>query len=295
MLKRRAVSFPLLLGLVALIFCWEKGGKYIYMFCAPLAVGMAVFEAGAMLKNAGTDSFPRAAGVIAGLAVLLLCVLGSTDWIGGNTLERGRLIAVPVLSVLPALLFFLFRKPGTLKRLLGTLGVLMMFGVPFWLTAAVFFFVLPLPLFPFLSAMPVTTVPALLFLLLVTKATDTGGYIFGMLSGKFLPGGNHKIAPSISPKKSYEGLAGGMLLSVLAALCFYWYDHAVGLTWSITAGVVLSLGSFFGDLTESALKRICGVKDSGAYIPGMGGAFDVLDSFIYNGALFFLLYLNLAP
>ena len=59
--------------------------------------------------------------------------------------------------------------------------------------------------------------------------------------------------------------------------------------WYITAGVVLGIGSLAGDLTESALKRSAGVKDSGAIIPGMGGVFDVLDSFIYNGVLFIVL------
>ena len=61
-------------------------------------------------------------------------------------------------------------------------------------------------------------------------------------------------------------------------------------SWALITGAVLSLGSFFGDLTESAVKRLCNVKDSGSFVPGMGGAFDVLDSFLYNGMLFWLLY-----
>ena len=129
---------------------------------------------------------------------------------------------------------------------------------------------------------------ALLFLIAVSKTMDTGGYIFGMLSGKFLPGGNHKIAPSVSPKKSWAGFPGGLVLTVLVACCFHWWGD-LKIWWCITAGVVLALGSFFGDLTESALKRRCDVKDSGNYIPGMGGALDVLDSFIYNGALLVIL------
>jgi phosphatidate cytidylyltransferase len=127
----------------------------------------------------------------------------------------------------------------------------------------------------------------------VTKATDTGGYIVGTLTAK-LPGGNHKIAPNISPKKSWEGLAGGMILSLAVAWAFYYFGRntcPVPLAWAMFAGVVLSLGSFFGDLTESAIKRLCGVKDSGSFVPGMGGAFDVLDSFIYNGLLFWPLFI----
>jgi len=63
------------------------------------------------------------------------------------------------------------------------------------------------------------------------------------------------------------------------------------MSWYIIAAVLLSLGSFFGDLTESAVKRLCNIKDSGSFVPGMGGAFDVLDSFIYNGMLFWPLFL----
>ena len=130
------------------------------------------------------------------------------------------------------------------------------------------------------------------FLVLVTKAMDTGGYIVGMLSGKWMPGGNHKIVPSISPKKSVEGTLGGILFSVGTALIFYVCGVApaeTGLGWCLLSGVILAIGSFAGDLTESALKRTCGVKDSGHWIPGMGGIFDVLDSFIYNGILFSML------
>ena len=132
------------------------------------------------------------------------------------------------------------------------------------------------------------TVSALLFLIAVSKTMDTGGYIFGMLSARLLPGGNHKIAPSVSPKKSWEGFAGGLVLTVLVACCFHWWGD-LKIWWCVVSGVVLALGSFFGDLTESALKRRCDVKDSGNYIPGMGGALDVLDSFIYNGVLLVIL------
>jgi phosphatidate cytidylyltransferase len=129
-----------------------------------------------------------------------------------------------------------------------------------------------------------------LFLVLVTKAMDTGGYIFGKLSA-VICGGNHKICPTFSPKKSWEGTLGGLLFSVGVALLFWKYNPVIGTAvWKyVVCGIVLGLGSFAGDLTESVVKRICGVKDSNHIIPGMGGAFDVLDSFIYNGIIFFFL------
>ena len=84
-----------------------------------------------------------------------------------------------------------------------------------------------------------------------------------------------------------------MILSLAVAWAFYYFGGGMPLAWAMLAGVVLSLGSFFGDLTESAVKRLCGVKDSGSFVPGMGGAFDVLDSFLYNGILFWMLFYSL--
>jgi phosphatidate cytidylyltransferase len=130
-----------------------------------------------------------------------------------------------------------------------------------------------------------------LFLVLVTKSMDTGGYIFGLLTNKYMPGGNHKIVPSISPKKSWEGFFGGIAFSVGVALLLWkcgWQPFTMGVWMTVISGVVLALGSFAGDLTESALKRAAGIKDSANWIPGMGGILDVLDSFIYNSPLFYL-------
>ena len=84
--------------------------------------------------------------------------------------------------------------------------------------------------------------------------------------------------------------AGGLLLSIIVILAFHFYVPHAGVWWYILSAVVLSFGSFYGDLTESAIKRLCAIKDSGSFVPGLGGAFDVLDSFIYNGLLFWLLY-----
>ena len=281
MLKYRLISFPLLIALGALIFCWKEGGFYIYTVIAPLALGLALYEIAAMLKNIGVVTFPKVTGVIAALAAL--GVLNHQLLLEQLTLAQkiDMLFCAPaLLLVLPALALA-FRKEGFLEKLLGSAGVLLGFGLPLLAAVSCWMVTLPFELLPLFKGKQVS---GMLFLIAVSKSMDTGGYIFGMLSGKFLPGGNHKIAPSVSPKKSWEGFAGGMLLSVLVACCFHWWGD-LKLNWCIVTGVVLAVGSFFGDLTESALKRRCGIKDSGNYIPGMGGALDVLDSFIYNGIL----------
>jgi phosphatidate cytidylyltransferase len=104
-----------------------------------------------------------------------------------------------------------------------------------------------------------------------------------MLSNKLMKNGNHKLIPSISPKKSWEGLAGGLILSLAAGVGFGLSDpFGIGLTATVVISFFLSLGSLAGDLSESALKRAADIKDSGNWIPGMGGILDVVDSFIYN-------------
>ena len=285
MLKYRLISFPLLIALGCAIFCWESGGFYIYTVVAPLALGLAVYEVAAMLKNINILSFPKITGIVAALAAV-----GALN--GQALLERFSLSAridllvsgVALLLIIPALALA-FRKEFFLERLLGSAGVFLGFGLPLLLAVCCWNITLP---FEILNIFKGSTVSGMLFLIAVSKSMDTGGYIFGMLSGKFLPGGNHKIAPSVSPKKSWEGFFGGLVLTVLVACCFHWWGD-LKLWWCVTTGVVLAVGSFFGDLTESALKRRCGIKDSGSYIPGMGGALDVLDSFIYNGALLIIM------
>lgn len=132
------------------------------------------------------------------------------------------------------------------------------------------------------------------FLILVTKLGDVGAYTVGTISAKTMPGGNHKILPKISPKKSWEGTLGGLLVSIIASLVFCNYVPGIvpesmsKMVFAILSGALLFSGGFIGDLTESALKRGTGVKDSGTIIPGMGGALDVIDSLVLNAPLFYL-------
>ena len=288
MLKYRLISFPLLIALGGAIFFWKQGGFYILTVLGPLAVGLAVYETASMAGKAGILSFPKLTGIAAGLVALgalnIELLLKQLERFSLSTRIDLGVSALAVFLLVPAAAL-LFRKEGILERLIGSVGILLGFGSPFLVVILCWYLRIPwLNLNPFASE----GICALLFLIAVSKAMDTGGYIFGMLAGTFLPGGSHKIAPSISPKKSWEGFAGGLIFSVLAACCFHWWGD-LKLAWCITSGVVLGLGSFCGDLTESAVKRRCGVKDSGSYIPGMGGAFDVLDSFLYNGVLLVIL------
>ena len=120
------------------------------------------------------------------------------------------------------------------------------------------------------------------FVVLVTWAADTGAYV----AGKSL--GRHPLAPVVSPKKTYEGLLGGLLLACLAAVVARaWFLPGFSLVDCLVLGVVLTMAGLIGDLAESAMKRSTGFKDSGALIPGHGGMLDRLDSLLFTGPAFY--------
>lgn len=113
----------------------------------------------------------------------------------------------------------------------------------------------------------------LLYVMLLVWGADSGAYMFGKLFGK------HKLAPKVSPGKTWEGLIGGLLTSALISWLFGRYAplSVVPMTLLICS-VVAALASVLGDLTESMFKREAGIKDSGHLIPGHGGILDRIDS-----------------
>lgn len=130
-----------------------------------------------------------------------------------------------------------------------------------------------------------------LFFILVTKIGDIGAYVVGNLSNRLMKGGNHKMIPSISPGKSWEGAAGGLLFTILLCLFFCFYKGLVASVWAaLILGTLFFLGGMAGDLAESSMKRAAKVKDSGATIPGIGGVFDLVDSLLMTAPLFLLIF-----
>lgn len=279
MLKYRAISFPLLLLLAAAVVFWEEGGPWIFAALAVPVTVMAVLETAAIGEKLDLPSF-RSVAVVFALALLVL--EGLPELLVWKSLWRSwffYFMAALWLFTPVCALLMLFARDRELaaRKLMGTAGVTAFALVPVLALCRIYFFAGPM---------------IFLALVLTTKAADTGGYIVGMLSGRLLPGGNHKIVPSISPKKSWEGTAGGLLFSLGVAALFRHFG-VLDCRWSVVLlfGALAFLGSFAGDLTESQLKRAAGVKDSGNWIPGMGGVLDVLDSFIYNAPLFWALNL----
>ncbi|MCH8077512.1 MAG: phosphatidate cytidylyltransferase [SAR324 cluster bacterium] len=127
-------------------------------------------------------------------------------------------------------------------------------------------------------------------LVLVIAAADVGGYAVGTTLGR------HKLAPAISPAKTWEGAAGGLAAAVgisIAAVAVF--DLPVSVGEAAGLGALLWAGGLIGDLVVSAVKRRAGVKDSGHIVPGHGGLFDRLDSIVLNLVLAYYFVLWVAP
>jgi len=117
---------------------------------------------------------------------------------------------------------------------------------------------------------------------LLIWANDTGAYLAGVSFGK------HKLFERISPKKTWEGFFGGVLLVVIVAWLLSSWLGVVGRTQWIIIALIVSVAGTYGDLIESMLKRSLGVKDSGNIMPGHGGFLDRFDSAIISFPLVYL-------
>jgi phosphatidate cytidylyltransferase len=120
------------------------------------------------------------------------------------------------------------------------------------------------------------------FFFLVLMGADTGAYYTGRAIGK------RKLAPTISPGKTWEGVVGGTIAALgLATLAHYWFFPELPLKFALPLAGVMTIIGILGDLTESALKRGAGAKDAAKILPGHGGALDRLDSLLFNAPLLY--------
>jgi len=268
---RRTFSTVILLTLFFASVFWKGApGSLLFGVLAILLCFFALREFTVILEKSGTPADPKYTPLFAGLTVIpALC--GNFDY---SALIAG-------LFIVQSWALFLVSKnqKDVMYRILSS-------------TAAFFLFTIPVLMIVFIYQRN----PLLFFyLVLVTKISDIGAYVTGTVSNALTKGGNHKMVPSISPGKSYEGAVGGLISAVVASFIIWPHCGLVNTLWfPAAAGVVLFFGSMAGDLAESAFKRICQVKDSGNFLPGIGGIFDLVDSLLVNGVLFFLfLYLFL--
>ena len=123
----------------------------------------------------------------------------------------------------------------------------------------------------------------LLLTLVSVWMADSGAYVFGRLFGK------HKITPSISPGKTWEGYIGGVFTALVGG-ALVGIMSPIGLLSALVTGALIGVFSVFGDLIESLIKREAHAKDSGRLIPGHGGVFDRIDSLLWAAVITFMVH-----
>ncbi|QSH40389.1 phosphatidate cytidylyltransferase [Lentisphaerota bacterium ZTH] len=268
----RAFSFVILITVFLIAILWQSKWAWLaFSAIGTVAAFMVVCEMLTMLYKAGRSSYKIFSAIAAAATVLLIFL----------RIPLEKVVLVPTFYVMALWIYMLIsrEREKVLPKVITSTGGTLMALIPLCFLAAIY-----------VKGEGSTYEGRylLLYLVLVTKTGDTFAYITGMLSNKILKGGNHKIVPNISPKKSWEGAVGGMIFSIIISYVLsLTVLHDSSLAKPLIAGIILFWGGFYGDLAESSVKRACGVKDSGAIIPGMGGAYDVLDSLMFNAPLFF--------
>ncbi len=274
-LKSRSISFIISIAVITALLLFSKTILFAIIFFVVLAlvISVALWEFYKMSENKGAKPL-YTLGIIGALCYLSSVFL-SIFFVGWT------LVPQLVLGVL--LFLFFFQNLIRIRAPLISLSV-SYFGI-FYIVVSLAF-IMKINFFYPVGA-PISGQWWLLYLLVVTKSTDLGAYFIGKFFGR------HPLAPLISPKKTIEGLIGGMACSILASfLLIFLTPHVyqeLKAPWvfALIMALVLSIFGQFGDLTESLIKRDAGVKDSNK-IKGSGGILDMVDSMIFTSPIFYL-------
>lgn len=265
-----ATAIGLVVGalvIVSLIFI-----KQLFLLFGMAMVGFAVFELAQAFRGSGRR-VPRIPTVLASIAIVPAAFYFHA---GGQlvALSAGILLVVLWRLVEQAVVPAARRAPGRLGTdllwsvftqlyvtLLGSFAILLLAedGGEWWVLA---------------------------FLILVVSV-DTGAYVSGLSWGK------HPMAPTISPKKTWEGFAGATAAAVIAGILLALFMLHEPWWFGIVFGVVILLTATAGDLAESLIKRDLGIKDMSSWLPGHGGFLDRLDSILPSAAATYVLFLIL--
>lgn len=250
-------SLTALIGIPIVLVCAWLGGWWAFAACV-LLVFMGAYELHRMMLHEGYHPLIS----ISLLLSLLFLVAAMLPQLRPLLLEAG--LALALLITFP-LLFFRKQLDGAMVDWSLTLAIAIYLG---W----------PLSLIPLLRGFEVGFSNGLwwlLTLLLSVWGFDTGAFFAGHFFGR------HKLAPNISPGKTWEGVVGGLIVSVAASLLFT--VRPLGVSWylAILLGLLIGIAATLGDLAESLIKRQTHVKDSGQFIPGHGGILDRIDSMLF--------------
>ena len=255
------VGVVLLAAVLASLFVWRPA----FLGVIVLVVGAGVWELVRAIRNTGAN--PPMIPLIAG-GVLMT---GLAWWGQADALTFGLIV-----TVIAAMIWRLadgadgYGKDVTAATLIAAY-------LPFLIGFAV------------LLAGPEDGDLRVLVTLAGVVLSDTGGYVAGSIFGR------HPMAPSVSPKKSWEGLLGSLVAAAVGGAVLLWILFDVSVWWGAVFGAAVAAAAVLGDLGESLIKRDLGVKDMSRLLPGHGGIMDRLDSIVLAAPTAYVLLLVLAP
>lgn len=264
MINRRIITAILLsfFALISIFFMW------FYVFVVIVLIVLGLYEFFTLLEKKGFPMY-KYFGIVCGIIIPLsiFCRFELTHgW---------ELLFISLGLIILFILQFSRRDSANAVVTISTT----MFGILYisWF----FSFMIKIRLMPYGMALVGS-------LLLMTKGADVGAFLIGVKWGK------HTLIPRISPKKTVEGLIGGVFFGVLGALAsksflpglpaFSWHNMFL-------LGLSLSFLGMLGDLSESLIKRDCATKDSSHIFPGIGGIMDIIDSLLFTAPAFYF-YMN---
>lgn len=271
--------------LVSLLYgAYLINSPYVYLGLFVVLCGIVSLEWCQMLKTGGMRSWSL---LIVGSNILYPLILGllMIEVVPFSIVTLWVMI-VPALVTILAFLWELRQPVEGLKTLQSLSGSIISFIYPTWMTS--------FGLLILFGISPLAGLKSFVWIVLVTKIMDMGAYISGSFFGK------HKMIPHISPKKTWEGFLGAIIITVGMGIWVHslWFSGDASSSiavWSTmtVAWVSLALGllSVVGDLAGSLIKRSLGVKDSGKVLPGIGGVFDLVDSPAFTLPIAFILIL----
>lgn len=261
-LIKRILSGAIYIALIVTALLLLDNSPVMYLLVFALLIVLGIGEMITMAKDDATQSWlVNVIDMLGGVGMFVAFYLHYE----GETLQSRALWLLPVATYLLLRCIVQLYRPRqnalhSLERSFFALGYV------------------ALPVSMLNGIMSITAPRLLLGVFMFIWLYDTGGYCVGMLLGR------HRLFERISPKKSWEGVIGGIAFAIAGAYAtYYWFDEffqVPDLTIWLGLSVVVAVFSTFGDLVESLIKRTVGVKDSGNIMPGHGGILDRIDSLL---------------
>lgn len=264
-----AIALPILIATIVLpSFMLET--VWLFVAIAALALAAGLFEFYSLTKKLELKA-DAAIGYLGSVALFVAFVFDAP------AKAPDLLLATLALFIIAVLISQTFRFQADFTKMLAGVAVTIL-GVLYiaFLGGFLISMRVGFELQPYLST------HLLGYFFLVLMGSDTGAYFTGRAIGK------HKLAPKISPGKTWEGLIGGMIAAgAFAALATFWFFPELPFQFSIPLAVVMAVVGVLGDLAESAMKRGSGTKDAASILPGHGGLLDRLDSLLLNAPILY--------